>query len=61
VLPFVAHAQVAGAQVPPNAPACRYGDGWECDPGQREAEGGCVAVVVPQSASGDRPHILSGL
>lgn len=37
-------------EMPKNASATRYGSGWECDRGYREAKGACIAVKVPANA-----------
>jgi hypothetical protein len=37
-------------EIPEHASAKRYGGGWECDRGYREANGICMAVKVPADA-----------
>lgn len=38
------------ASIPPNAHSDRFGGDWSCDRGYREANGGCVAVSIPDNA-----------
>ena len=40
-------AQDVSLEIPNNARAKSYGDGWECDKGYRKINGGCTAVKVP--------------
>ena len=52
------YAQGGSVEVPRNAHAKSYGNGWECDNGYREVNGGCATVKVPSNAylndDGDR-------
>ena len=43
-------AQGGSVEVPENAHAKRYGNGWECNKGYREVNEGCAAVKVPANA-----------
>jgi hypothetical protein len=45
-----ASAQGEAARIPDHAHATKYGGGWECDNGYREAKGGCAAIKVPANA-----------
>lgn len=40
-------AQGSSVEVPENAHAKSYGNGWECDRGYRAVDGTCIAVKVP--------------
>ena len=44
------YAQAGPGDVPENASAKRYGTGWACDRGYREADGACAAVDIPANA-----------
>lgn len=43
-------AQSNPADIPKNASAKSYGDGWECDLGYRIAGETCVAITIPENA-----------
>ena len=43
-------AQGSSAEVPDNAHAKSYGNGWECNKGYRDVNAGCAAVKVPANA-----------
>ncbi len=45
-----ASASPPSVGAPPNAHAKSYGGGWECDPGYRKVEDGCVAFTLPANA-----------
>ena len=49
-VPDQAFGQDRSAGIPEHASAKRYGGGWECDRGYREANGVCMAVKVPADA-----------
>ena len=55
-----AFAQTAAQQMPENASAKNYGDGWECDIGYRLNENACVVVIVPQNAYNTKLSYGSG-
>jgi hypothetical protein len=46
-IPGQALAQATADQIPRNAEAKPYGDGWRCNPGYRESDGACSAVEIP--------------
>ena len=48
--PSLVFAKDAPKEVPENATANRYGDGWSCDKGYRESQGACAAIKVPANA-----------
>ena len=45
--PGQALAQATAGQIPENAEARSYGDGWRCNPGYRESNGACAAIEIP--------------
>ncbi|MEO1019550.1 MAG: hypothetical protein AAFY56_17955, partial [Pseudomonadota bacterium] len=47
---LIASAQSSAANIPENARAKAYGDGWECEAGFREREGACAAISIPENA-----------
>jgi len=48
--PGLVLAKTVYNEIPENASANRYGDGWSCDKGYRESKGTCVAITVPANA-----------
>ena len=44
------NAQEMSVKLPANASANKYGTGWFCDPGYREQDGECKAIVIPPNA-----------
>ena len=48
-IPGQALAQATNRQIPENAEASSYGDGWRCNPGYRESNGACAAIEIPES------------
>jgi len=50
VVPGHVFARDPSVAMPEHASANRYGSGWECDRGYREANGACIAVKVPADA-----------
>ena len=44
VVPAHVFARDLSVEMPEHASAKRYGSGWECDRGYREADGACIAV-----------------
>lgn len=48
--PSLVFAKDVSNDVPENATAKRYGDGWNCNQGYRESKGACAAVKVPANA-----------
>ena len=49
-LPGHAPAQAPSNEVPENARAMSYGNGWRCNPGYRESDGACAAIDIPEFA-----------
>jgi len=43
-------AKDLSVEIPANASAKSYGDGWNCDSGYRESKGGCAAIKIPTNA-----------
>ncbi len=50
IVPGHAFSKGVSDAVPENASVKSYGDGWRCNPGYRENEGGCAAIKVPDNA-----------
>ena len=48
--PNLVFAEGVSNDVPENATAKRFGDGWNCNQGYRESKGACAAVKVPANA-----------
>jgi len=56
-LPNHVFAKGVANDIPDNAKANSYGDGWSCNLGYRENKEGCAAVIVPANAySTDRQY-----
>ena len=55
--PGEALAQATTGQIPENAEAKSYGDGWRCNPGYRESNGACERISVPEHGYlSESPH-----
>jgi len=48
--PSLVFAKGASNDIPENASAKSYGDGWNCNKGYRKSKGVCAAIVVPANA-----------
>lgn len=47
--PGEALAQETNGKVPENAKARSYGDRWRCNPGNRESNGACAEIEIPEN------------
>lgn len=50
IVPSLVFAKGVTNDVPENATAKSYGNGWNCNQGYRESKGACAAVKVPANA-----------
>ena len=48
--PSLVFAKSVSNNIPENATAKNYGDGWNCNQGYRESKGLCLAIKVPANA-----------
>ncbi|MBW9271924.1 MAG: hypothetical protein K1566_19970, partial [Candidatus Thiodiazotropha sp. (ex. Lucinisca nassula)] len=50
LVPYRALAFESSLELPANASALKYGNGWKCDQGYREVNKRCIAIKTPANA-----------